>query len=137
MNQVGISIESLLAFQRHRAAIAAVSGGTLPPLPPPPHSGSQLLPNQNQSQQGPPFYSQLSPNLILGKCSNSATTSIQTKPCQSDDRLQARQENRDISREMMDDINVHKRKLSSPDDDAISDHSDLEDSKYQAVRSQY
>ena len=130
MNQVGLSIESLLAFQRHRAAIAAVSGGSLPPLPPPPHPGSHLLSNPNQAQQGPPFYSQLSPNLMMGKCSNSATTSIQTKPCQSDERLPTGQETFDSSREIMDGINVHKRKLSAPDDDAISEHSDLEDSKY-------
>ena len=35
----------------------------------------------------------------------------------------------------MENINFHKRKLSVKDDDELSDHSDLEDTKYQAYSS--
>ena len=136
MNQVGLSIESLLAFQRHRAAIAAASGGSLPPLPPPPHPGSQLLLNQNQTQTGPTFYPQLSPNLILGKCNNSSGTApLITKSSSPIDHQLPLTGPEEPRGEMVDNINLHKRKHSSPDDDAISDHSDIEDSKYQLYSS--
>ena len=134
MNQVGLSIESLLAFQRHRAAIAAVSGGSLPPLPPPPHPGSQLLLNQNHTPQSSSFYHQLSPHLVLGRCNNSTTTSMQTQSSPPDVRLPSGHESRESPGEM-DDLHVHKRKLSVPDDDVLSDHSDIEDTKYQVYSS--
>ena len=136
MNQVGLSIESLLAFQRHRAAIAAVSGGSLPPLPPPPHPGSQLLMNQNQTQPGSTFYPQLSPNLMLGKCnSTSSNPQLITKSSTPNEHQLQMRGPEESSGELVDDINHHKRKHSSPDDDAISDHSDIEDSKYQLYSS--
>ena len=136
MNQVGLSIESLLAFQRHRAAIAAVSGGSLPPLPPPPHPGSHLLVNQNQNQPGSNFYPQLSPNLILGKCNNSSSNSqLITKSSPPNDHPLPLSGPQESNEEIVEEINIHKRKHSSPDDDAISDHSDIEDSKYQLYSS--
>ena len=137
MNQVGLSIESLLAFQRHRAAIAAVSGGSLPPVPHHPHPGSQFLFNQNQGPSGSPFYPQLSPNLLLNKCGSSASTSMEPKSSPPDGMLPSRHENHESTRQMMmDDINPHKRKISeSKEDDTLSDHSDIEDSKYQLYSS--
>ena len=133
MNQVGLSIENLLAFQRHRAAMAAISGGALPPLPPPPPPGSQMLMNQHHPSQNSSFYPQLPPHLVPGRCGSSNATSMQPQSSPSGVRLSS-EHDREVSREI-DHINILKRKHSVPDDDAMSDHSDIDDTKFQVYSS--